>query len=227
MLSSGPNSAGSRIRWSWPPVSTGMTWLLSRFVPTWGVSVYCGSEEDPLDRYYQAARLFKASHVVRIKADCPLIDPKIIDDAISSHLTSGAGLFVEYRHQDLSRRPGCGDSDRRSSETGLAAGHPDVGPGTRYHLYREASRAVQLEPISGTIQICQRSGGPWTDLRTTWLIRFIYEHLYHRNPVFGMEETLEFLRHHKDMETINQHINIAEGVIISQSNDRTVEPDSN
>ena len=57
------------------------------------------------------------------------------------------------------------------------------------------------------------------------LIQFIYQHLYHRNPIFGMEETLEFLGHHKDMETINQHIDIAEGVYISQRNDRVVERD--
>jgi spore coat polysaccharide biosynthesis protein SpsF len=42
-----------------------------------GVSVYCGCAEDPLERYCQAARLFGAAHVVRIKADCPLIDPEI------------------------------------------------------------------------------------------------------------------------------------------------------
>ncbi len=55
-----------------------------------GVSVYCGCEEDPLERYYQATRLFGGSHTVRIKADCPLIDPEIVDEAISLHLSSDA-----------------------------------------------------------------------------------------------------------------------------------------
>ena len=51
-----------------------------------GVSVYCGSEDDVLDRYYQAAKLFKADNIVRITSDCPVIDPKVIDDVITFHL---------------------------------------------------------------------------------------------------------------------------------------------
>jgi len=44
-----------------------------------GISVFCGLEDDVLDRYYQIARLFKAEHIVRITSDCPLIDPKVIE----------------------------------------------------------------------------------------------------------------------------------------------------
>lgn len=49
------------------------------------IKVYCGSEDDVLDRFYQAASLLKASVVVRITADCPLIDPAVIDKVIRAH----------------------------------------------------------------------------------------------------------------------------------------------
>ena len=42
-----------------------------------------GSEEDVLDRYYQAAKLHGGEILVRVTADCPLIDPEIIDRVIS------------------------------------------------------------------------------------------------------------------------------------------------
>ncbi len=47
-----------------------------------GYAVSRGSMYDVLDRYYQAARLFQAGVIVRITADCPLIDPDVIDETV-------------------------------------------------------------------------------------------------------------------------------------------------
>lgn len=44
---------------------------------------YRGSEENVLDRFYKAAKIFKADTVVRITADCPLVDPGLVDEAIN------------------------------------------------------------------------------------------------------------------------------------------------
>ena len=55
-----------------------------------GGNVFCGSEQDVLDRFYKAASLFKAENIVRITADCPLIDPKIVDGVISHYFKTGA-----------------------------------------------------------------------------------------------------------------------------------------
>jgi len=49
-----------------------------------GIPFTRGSLYDVLDRYFQAAKEAKADVVVRITADCPVIDPELIDDVVKT-----------------------------------------------------------------------------------------------------------------------------------------------
>lgn len=54
------------------------------------IECFRGSLENVLDRYYQCAKQYRPSNVVRLTGDCPIIDPKVIDEVISLHLSSNA-----------------------------------------------------------------------------------------------------------------------------------------
>ena len=62
--------------------------ILAEEIEKNGFNVYRGSENDVLDRYYQAAKKFEIDAIVRVTGDCPLIDPKIIDSVIQKYLDS-------------------------------------------------------------------------------------------------------------------------------------------
>ena len=49
-----------------------------------GVNYFIGSENDVLNRFYHAAKKYRGINIARITADCPLIDPNIVDDVISN-----------------------------------------------------------------------------------------------------------------------------------------------
>lgn len=59
-----------------------------------GLNFYRGSEDDVLDRYYQAAKKYNTAHIMRLTADCPLVDPNICDRIADAYFKSG----VDYLH---------------------------------------------------------------------------------------------------------------------------------
>lgn len=59
---------------------------LAEHVKKIGYEVFQGSENDVLERYYQAAKLHMPDTIVRITGDCPLIDPELVDEVIDAYI---------------------------------------------------------------------------------------------------------------------------------------------
>lgn len=51
-----------------------------------GIDIFRGDPEDVLSRYYHCAKKYSLSSILRVTADCPLIDPIIVDKGISIFL---------------------------------------------------------------------------------------------------------------------------------------------
>ena len=55
---------------------------LQKFVESLGYRCTRGSEKNVLNRFFETAKLTGADAIVRITADCPLIDPQLVDDCV-------------------------------------------------------------------------------------------------------------------------------------------------
>ncbi len=60
-----------------------------------GYPYFRGSMHDVLDRYYQAARFYDAEVIVRITADCPVIDPAVVDETVKL-VTENRSLKTDF-----------------------------------------------------------------------------------------------------------------------------------
>lgn len=60
---------------------------LAEFTTSLGFHVFRGDEDNVLERYKQAADLYQGDIIIRVTGDCPLIDPVIVDCAITQFMT--------------------------------------------------------------------------------------------------------------------------------------------
>ena len=67
--------------------------VLAQWCESHHVPVFRGSLDDVLDRYYKCALQTRAEAVVRITADCPAIDPTIVDELVREFKVGNYDLF--------------------------------------------------------------------------------------------------------------------------------------
>ncbi|MCB1119051.1 MAG: glycosyltransferase family protein [Chlamydiia bacterium] len=169
--------------------------------------LYRGSEEDVLDRYYQAAKQHNAEVVVRITADCPLIDPHLIDQALVHFLTFYPRY--DYVSNTLERTYPRGLDVEVFSFKALEEAHTHAtAPEEREHvtpyIYRHPEKYT-LDQFKYPVDL---SLYRWTvdtpeDLA---LITKIIEALYPTHPTFAFIDMIELLDEHPDWSALNSHI---------------------
>lgn len=113
-----------------------------------GVAVFRGSENDVLSRFAGCARWLEADTVVRVTADCPLIDPTLIDRALTALAGDPA---VDYVNIDTERFPRGLDAEAFRAPLLFAAEAEATDPVEREHvtpfIYRRPKRFHLGRPV--------------------------------------------------------------------------------
>lgn len=185
-----------------------------------GVECGRGSLEDVLDRYYQVAQKLAPAHVVRLTADCPLLDPWVMDDTIAFHIEGGYdytsnaldeltfpnGLDVEVvRFECL---------ERAWREARLPSEREHVTP--YFYNHRELFR---LGSYCGKPNLSHMR---WTvdEPEDLEFVRRVYAALYPANPSFRMCDVVTLMDREPALAAINSQFQRNEGYKRSLVKDR-------
>ena len=170
------------------------------------VPYYCGSLDNVLERYYNAAVQNDLDVVVRITSDCPCMDSNIIDKIIQNHLDLGAdytsnsltesfprGIDVEIINFDVLERAYLEASQVYEKEhvtPFIYKSHPDEFKINNYVNNEDNSniRITLDTPQDYSLLCC------------------VYDNLYEENNFFTLDDILELFDRKPWIKSINEDI---------------------
>lgn len=174
-----------------------------------GIPLFRGSEDDVLDRYYRAAQHFRAETIVRLTADCPLLDPVVVDRVVDAFQAGG--------HDYVSNTLKPSYPDGLDTEVFAWSALEKAWLGAKLKSQREhvtpyISKQPNMFRLLNVVNECDLSALRWTvdEPQDLDLVRRIYRHLAAK-PDFGMDDVLELLRYHPELKDVNAGFDRNEG----------------
>ncbi len=168
------------------------------------VRCFRGSEDDVLDRYYRAAKEFRGAAIVRVTADCPLIDPEIVDRTIEVFVREGADYANNTNPRTFPRGL---DAEVFTFDALERAWSEARRPYEREHVTPYLYEHTELFRLASLQNPVNHSRHRWTldteeDLE---LIRQLYSRLDNRDD-FGWEDALAVVEREPELAEINSNI---------------------
>lgn len=171
----------------------------------YGYRYYRGDEDDVLTRYYEAADLVGSKHIARLTADCPVIDPVIIDKTIEF-----------YFAQDCDFCANTVPVETRTFPEGMDIEIFGVDSLTR--AFQECKNSQEREHV--TFYFWQGNNGfscsqlnadkKYQDYRLTLdypedlkVLKFIIEHFGLDNIAYNLDDIVSLLNAHPEIASLN------------------------
>ena len=186
---------------------------LIEFIKGLGFTVVTGSEDDVLDRYLKAADETAAEVIVRITGDCPMVDPRLVDQVIKEFMHSNCqyfsntdpatypdGLDIEVFHSDALRQAHAQTSEQPDRE--------------HVTLFLRNSGLFKKGSISNEKDF---SSLRWTvdEPADFKVISDVFNH-FAPNIHFGWKEVFQLYLEQPQLFATNSHINRNEGTLMGK-----------
>lgn len=178
---------------------------IERFCAASGIACYRGATDDVLGRFAGCARRYRAEVVVRVTADCPLIDPILVDRAVDALLTGEDApdyVNLDYAHYprgldvEVFRRATLEEAERLA---GTAYEREHVTPYIYNHPERFRRREIQSEDPA-RYRWCIDEQADFD------LVARMLEALLPHNPDFTWRDCIALMRANPDWPAINAHV---------------------
>jgi len=188
--------------------------VLEDLLRTAGVAVFRGALNDVLGRFYAAAQVYPAEHIVRITADCPLIDAAVVDEVVALHLQDKPDYTSNVMPPTF---PDGLDVEIMSYSTLQRLHQLAQLPSQREHV------TLYLRQHTAQFSVALlRAPNDLSDLRWTvdeaadfTFVAAVYERLYAHNPAFQMQDVVRLLAQDVALSDVNAHYSRNAGLTLS------------
>lgn len=169
-----------------------------------GAGVHRGSQSDVLARFVGAARSYRADVIVRLTADCPLLDACVIDQVVGA-----LDATVDYASNTHDRRfPRGLDAEALHRDTLERVGRLGASPSAREHVTAFIMEAPELFRIAQVGAERDDSDLRWTvdtpdDLA---MVRALYRELELATVARPYREVVAAVRARPELAAANAHV---------------------
>lgn len=170
------------------------------------IDYYRGSEDDVLGRFYHAAKKENAGLIIRISADCPLVDPEIVDRVIEKALKYNSDYCS---NGEIRTFPLGYDVEVITFETLSRMYKNTKDPDDREHVTLFINRNPNLFKIESIMAPKNKQHPEWRVCVDTkedlHLIKEIFRH-YKKKKIIKYNDVIDLLLKHPELVKINEKV---------------------
>lgn len=182
-------------------------------------NIFRGDLDNVLKRFYDTAIYSKADIIVRITADCPLIDPSIVDTVINKFFE---GDYDYYTNANPPTFPDGLDTEVFTFNALEVAYENAKLKSEIEHVTPFIRNHTDLFKIGNYTSNENLGHYRWTldNPEDFEFLKIIFNNLYKEKSFIGYESVLDFIKANKSILEINSKINRNEGFVKSLKEDK-------